>query len=156
MVTSSNTFIRHYKVGFYFASLSYFRCWQNKLFLSWHWVLSCCTFVHSKHGSLEVFWFCVFIRLFLLYLVDLICASCWKKAVEKLPYYWWPFYSLSPFAKNNRSNLSPSQSSHLEITPQNSVTKHEFILILVKIPFHSARRATRKKGNQTILNLPQC
>ena len=55
------------------------------------------------------------------------------------------FTGLAPLLKTTDPNLSPSQSTHLEITPHNCVTKHEFILFLVKI-FYSARRASRKKG----------
>ena len=172
VVNSSNTFTRHYKVGFYFSGPSYFRYWQNKLFLSWNWVLSHHTFVHSAHRLLGVFWFfCLFvfallsgfnicfilkevngkIALLLIFFYSFV-------AVQSLNRVWlfvapWTatcqsslsFLGLAPLLKTTDPNLSPSQSTHLEITPHNCVTKHEFIFILVKI-FYSARRATRKKG----------
>lgn len=59
--------------------------------------------------------------------------------MEKLPYHRWLFIVLALLLKQD-SNLRPSQSGHLEIIPYDSVSKYEFILTLVKIPFYSARR----------------
>lgn len=118
IVNFSNTFRRHRKVGFYFAGPFYFRCWQNKLFPSWHWMPLFLTSVNSKHELLRVFWSCFFVQLLLLNFAGLTLVSCWKKAMEKLPYYWWLFTVSSPLLKTSQ----PISSNPFESTPHNTVT----------------------------------